>query len=186
MFYWRQMAIKLYWYLCGIVSFQFAILFFKKLGYLPLWTLIEYMQLCAFIPLYNFKMIPYLYDAFKPFLVSHLVLTNETFVLKEMQDEFFNINYDYYWLNIAKLGQALALIVVLFFMIILLNVIVAVLYLVSPKKSKFGIWIGQQLSQFKYNAYIRYYMLCYFDLTFFSTMKIVEGNDSTEIRRIAT
>jgi len=29
-------------------------------------------------------------------------------------------------------------------------------------------------------------MLCYFDLTFFSTMKLVEGNDSTQQRKIAT
>mmetsp|Transcript_12360 Transcript_12360/g.19211 ORF Transcript_12360/g.19211 Transcript_12360/m.19211 type:complete len:110 (-) Transcript_12360:1028-1357(-) len=29
-------------------------------------------------------------------------------------------------------------------------------------------------------------MLAYFDLTFFSIMKIVEGNDSTQMRKIAT
>lgn len=54
------------------------------MGFLPVWTLIEYMQLVSFIPLYNFRLIPYLYDAFKPFLVSHLVLTNETFILQDM------------------------------------------------------------------------------------------------------
>ena len=179
MYYWRQLAIKMYWYLCFIVGFQFALLFFLNLGFLPIWTLIEYMQLCAFIPLYNFRMIPYLYDAFKPFLVSHLVLTNETFILQEMQDDYFNINYDYYWLNVAKLGQALALIAFVFFFIMFLNGIVFLVYLGTPKESKMGKWIGNQLAQFKFNAYIRYYMLCYFDLTFFSVMKLVEGNDST-------
>jgi hypothetical protein len=104
MYYWRQLAIKMYYYLCGIVVFQFFFLFALNLTLLPVWTLIEYMQLCALIPLYNFRLIPYLYDAFKPFLVSHLVLTNETLILKEMQDDYFNINYDYYWLNVAKLG----------------------------------------------------------------------------------
>jgi len=44
--------------------------------FLPLWTLIEYMQLIAFMPLYNFKLMPYLYEAFKPMLVGHLVLFN--------------------------------------------------------------------------------------------------------------
>lgn len=29
-------------------------------------------------------------------------------------------------------------------------------------------------------------MLAYFDLTFFSVMKLVEGNDSTQARKIAT
>ena len=132
----RQLSIKTYWYICGVVAFQFVMLFARNVGFLPVWTLIEYMQLVSFIPLYNFRMIPYLYDAFKPFLVSHLVLTNETFVLKEMQDDYFNINYDYYWLSIAKLGQSLALICFLFFIIIVLNILVFILYLCSPKESK--------------------------------------------------
>jgi hypothetical protein len=107
--YMRQLAIKLFYYICGILVLQFIVLAWRKVGLLPVWTMIEYMQLVAFIPLYNFTLIPYLYDAFKPFLVSHMVLTNETLVLKELEDEYFNINYDYYWLNIAKLGQALFL-----------------------------------------------------------------------------
>jgi hypothetical protein len=48
---------------------------------LPLWSIIEYMQLASFIPLYNYRLLPYLYDAFKPFLVSHLILTNDAYVL---------------------------------------------------------------------------------------------------------
>lgn len=47
---------------------------------------------------------------------------------------------------------------------------------------RLGQWAGRMLSQFKFNAYIRYYMLAYFDLTFFSVMKLVEGNDSTPAR----
>lgn len=50
------------------------------------------------------------------------------------------------------------------------------------------------LKEFKFNVYIRYYMLCFFDLTFFSIMKIIdasEGNDKEENggsaeRRMAT
>jgi len=181
----REWAEKTYWYLCFVVAGQFLMLFAARVGFLPLWTLIEYMQLCAFIPLYNFKLIPYLYDAFKPFLVSHLVLTNESHVLQEMEDDYFNINYDYYWLNIAKLGQALGLIVCLLGVIIVVNILVGLCYLVAPKKTKCGECLGYNLSQFKFNAYLRYYMLCYFDLTFFAVMKLVEGNTSTELRKMA-
>jgi len=39
--------------------------------------------------------------------------------------------------------------------------------------------------QFKFNVYIRYYMLVYFDTTFFSIMKIFEGNNSTPARKTA-
>jgi len=179
MFYWRQLSIKMYWYLCGIVAFQFLFLFVRNLGLLPMWTLIEYMQLCAFIPLYNFKMIPYLYDAFKPFLVSHLILTNDAYVLKEFENDYFNINYDYYWLNIAKLAQALALICCGFAVILLIHLVLGLIYMLTSTRSALGRSVRSTLQQFHFNIYIRYYMLCYFDLTFFSVMKIVEGNNST-------
>jgi len=104
MAYMRQLAIKTYWYLLGVIVLQFVMLSLRQVGFLPLWTLIEYMQLCAFIPLYNFKMIPYLYDTFKPFLVSHLVLTNDAYILQEMENDYFEDTYRYYWLNVAKLA----------------------------------------------------------------------------------
>lgn len=134
--YMRKFAEKTYWYLCGIVVFQYLMLAFRNIGFLPLWTLIEYMQLCAFIPLYNFRMIPYLYDAFKPFLVSHLVLTDEARLLTEFENDYFNINYDYFGLNIAKLAQALALITILGGIIIFINIVVFTLWMVTSRDSK--------------------------------------------------
>ena len=61
-----------------IIVFQFFLLLFRNLSFLPLWTLVEYMQLIAFMPLYNFKLIPYLYDPFKPILVCHIILFNDS------------------------------------------------------------------------------------------------------------
>jgi hypothetical protein len=46
--------------------------------------------------------------------------------------------------------------------------------------------LSNKLSQFKFNTYIRFFMLIYFDFTFFSIMKIIEGNNSTMMRKIAT
>jgi hypothetical protein len=63
----RNIATIIYYVMIGIILLQFFALFFRNVGFLPLWTLIEYMQLIAFMPLYNFKLIPYLYDIFKPF-----------------------------------------------------------------------------------------------------------------------
>ena len=108
----------------------------RNIGFLPLWTLIEYMQLCAFIPLYNFRMIPYLYDAFKPFLVSHLVLTDEARLLTEFENDYFNINYDYFGLNIAKLAQALALVTILGGIIIFINIVVFSAWMVTTRDTK--------------------------------------------------
>jgi len=102
-----------------------------------------------------------------------------------MEDDYFNINYDYYGLNIAKLGQALALITVLGGIIIVINILVFIAWLAIPKDSGPGRFIGATLKQFRFNAYIRFYMLTYFDLTFFAVMKYVEGNTSTDLRKYA-
>lgn len=41
--YMRALAIKLYWYICGVVFLQFIILMARNVGLLPVWTLVEYM-----------------------------------------------------------------------------------------------------------------------------------------------
>jgi len=46
-------------------------------------------------------------------------------------------------------------------------------------------WAAKKMIQFKFNAYIRYYMLVYFDTTFFSVMKIMDQNNETSARKAA-
>lgn len=103
MIFYRNLAVALYYVMIAIIVVQFFILLARNVSFLPLWTLIEYMQLIAFMPLYNFKLIPYLYDAFKPMLVGHIILFNDSMLYKEMSDDYFNINYEYYWLPVSKL-----------------------------------------------------------------------------------
>jgi hypothetical protein len=80
------------------------------------------MQLAAFIPLYNFRLIPYLYDVFKPFLISHLILTNDVYFMEDMAYEYPNINYDYFGVSIGKMGQGLALMACLFAILVGINI----------------------------------------------------------------
>lgn len=127
MTFYRNTAVALYYVMIAIIILQFFILFFRNVGFLPLWTLLEYMQLIAFMPLYNFKLIPYLYDAFKPFLISHLILFNDVVLYEELSDDYFNINYEYYWLPISKLIQSLLNIVILLIIVALVNVTMFIL-----------------------------------------------------------
>lgn len=155
------------------------------MSFLPLWTLIEYMQLVAFMPLYNFKLIPYLYDAFKPFLISHMILFESFSLYKEFSLDFFNINYLNYNLSINKLLQSLINITLLFIVVVLVHVILLILSVVMRGNGKSGAWVDRKLRQFRFNVYIRFYMLAFFDLTFFSAMKIWEGDNSSGMRKIA-
>jgi hypothetical protein len=51
------------------------------------------------------------------------------------------------------------------------------------KTGKLADWSTRVLQKYKANAYIRAYMFCYFDATFFSLMKIMEDNNSTGLRK---
>lgn len=53
------------------------------------------------------------------------------------------------------------------------------------RQGRMGIFIQSRLGQFKLNAYIRLYMLAYFDITFFALMKILDGNNSSAVRKAA-
>lgn len=181
----RNFAVALYYIMIAIILVQFFVLLFRNVTFLPLWTLIEYMQLIAFMPLYNFKLIPYLYDIFKPMLVGHIILFNDSLAYKEMSDDYFNINYEYYWLPISKLIQSLMNILILFGIMVFANIVLFIMSY-ACKTGRVAEFVKRNLAHFKFNAYIRFYMLAYFDFTFFSIMKMLDGNNSTSTRKVAT
>ena len=137
------------------------------------------------MPIYNFKLIPYLYDTFKPFLVSHLILFNDSIFYKDLNSEFFNTNYLYYDLPIGKLIQSLMNLLILLVLVVLINITVLLLSLCFKGNTRFGNFISSRLSQFKFNVYIRFFMLIYFDFTFFSVMKIQDKNNNSSVRKVA-
>ncbi|CDW72642.1 UNKNOWN [Stylonychia lemnae] len=180
----RSTSLALYYIMIAIIAIQFFLLLFKNVGFLPLWTLIEYMQLIAFMPIYNFKLIPYLYDLFKPFLISHLILFDNSKIYEELNNDYFNINYEYYDLPVSKLIQSLTNICILVMILVAANIVIFAMSK-SLKASSYGIFLLSRLSQFRYNTYLRLFMLAYFDLTFFSLMKIIEVNNTTTMRQVA-
>jgi len=151
---------------------------------LTVWVLIEYMQLVAFMPIYNFRLIPYLYDAFKPCLISHMIIFDETPLFSEFDDDYFNKNYEYYWLSVGRLSQSFMAIIIFGIMVLSANLIVFIMSRAAFNE-RLKDWANRKLTQFKFNVYIRYYMLIYFDATFFSVMKIIEANNSTTLRKMA-
>jgi len=91
------------------------------------------------MPIYNFRLIPYLYDAFKPALVSHLIVFDETPMLPLLDKEFFNKNYGYYKLSVGRLLQSAVGIVAVFLLVIIANVVVFLLSKLLKEKT-IGIW----------------------------------------------
>lgn len=181
----RSIAKNMYWGMIGLIASQFIMLMLRRVGLLPVWILIEYLQLIAFMPIYNFRLIPYLYDAFKPALVSHMILFDRTPLYDDLDNDYFNTNYEFYWLSVGKLFQAFFWGGVILVIILILNLIVFIFTKCNIQNAKCKAWFQKKLIQFKFNLYIRYYMLIYFDSTFFSVMKILEGNNTTTTRKLA-
>lgn len=169
----RAVAANMYWGLIVLIMIQFVILAWRGVGLLPVWILLEYLQLVAFMPIYNFTLIPYLYDAFKPALVSHIIIFDKTPFLPDLDKQYFNPNYEHYKLSVGRLAQACVGVVIVFVAVIMSNLVV---FLMTKccKNNRIADWANKSLIQFKANLYIRAYMFAYFDLTFFSLMKIME------------
>lgn len=181
----RKIAKNMYWVLVAIILVQFALLTLRRVGLLPVWVFVEYLQLVGFMPIYNFRLIPYLYDAFKPSLVSHMIIFDETPFLPELDQEYFNTNYKNYWLSIGRLSQSFFFCIVFLVMILLANLIVFIIFKTTTPNQSLNNWAKKKLIQFRFNVYIRFYMLAYFDTTFFSIMKIMDENNSTTARKAA-
>jgi len=154
-------------------------------GLQPVWVLLEYLQLVSFMPIYNFRFIPYLYDAFKPALISHMIIFDETPFYDALDDDYFNKNYRNYWLSVGRLNQAFVFYGLFLIVILILNVVVWAIYRMPLGTVRSKQWIKRKYIQFNYNVYIRYYMLVYFDMTFFAVMKIFEGKNESNARKTA-
>jgi hypothetical protein len=123
----RHIAANMYYVLIALIVIQFIVLAVRGVGLLPVWILIEYLQLVAFMPLYNFTLIPYLYDAFKPALVTHLIIFDETPMLPILDTQFFNKNYGYYKLSTGRLMQSVVGIGLVFALVVIANLVVFIL-----------------------------------------------------------
>ena len=84
------------------------------------------------IPLNNFRIIPFVYDIFKPFYVTHFGFTDKNIFFPDINDNYYNINYDYLRLSISKISHTLLFIVFGFALIISTNILVAIAYYLCP------------------------------------------------------
>ena len=126
----------MYWLLGGFFFCQTIIVFRSRITTLPLWTFLEFMQLYSYLPLLHFNLLPYIYDIFKPFLTSHLILTDDALMMQDYTDRFFSDKYREYTLTIADMGQSLALYFVLFVLIVVANIVTAAVYAALGEGSK--------------------------------------------------
>lgn len=167
-----------------LVIVMYLALTIRQVGLLPFWTMVEYMQLISFIPLYNFRLIPYIYDAFKPFLISHLILTDDYPFFRELKGEYFNRLYRFFDLDLQKMLQS----IINFFIIALIMVVLHAVFWILQKNTRFmkpsiEEFVVRAYKNFKWNVYIKIYMLAYANMMFFSVQVMVKGDTSTPLKK---
>lgn len=99
---------------------------YKNVGLLTFWTLFEYAQLVAFLPLQTARCVPYVYEAFRPFLVSHMIFDWPGLRQVDVAvDSFYSLSFQAY--NITKnrlLNESALVWLSLFLVIIVCDVLV--------------------------------------------------------------
>lgn len=60
--------------LLALTAIQIVLLLYKNVGLVSFWVLVDYAQLIAYLPLMTSRCVPFVYQAFRPFLVSHFIL----------------------------------------------------------------------------------------------------------------
>lgn len=98
------------------------------------------------MPIYNFRLIPYLYDAFKPSLVAHAIIFDDTPFLEDMDNDYFNQNYENYWLSVGKLFQSFFFVCVLLVIILIANLVVFLIHKVSCCSPTINQWASKKLT----------------------------------------
>lgn len=142
---YRRIAENMYWVLIGLIVVQFLLLLWRGVGLQPVWVLLEYMQLVSFMPIYNFRFIPYLYDAFKPFLVSHMIIFDETPLYPDLDEDYFNKNYKNYWLSVGRLLQAFFFYCVFLIIIVICNIICFAFYKINIGTQRSKAWVKRRM-----------------------------------------
>ena len=114
-----------------------------------------------------------------------MIIFDHTPIYGGLDDDYLNLNYQNYWLSVGRLMQAFFFYCCFLVIIIIANIVIFVLYKLNVGTQRMKDYYKRSIIQFKYNIYIRFYMLIYFDTTFFAVMKIIEGNNSTTARKAA-
>lgn len=85
----------------GFVVIQILLLLYKNVGLLTFWVLFDYAQLIAYLPLMTSRCVPFVYDAFRPFLVSHFIFEypGNPGLENLVHDDFMNLSFRAYHLK---------------------------------------------------------------------------------------
>ena len=114
---------------CFIIA-QIVTLIYKNVGLLTFWILIDYMQLISFLPLQQARCIPWVYEIFRPMLLSHFILAlpgSSDMENKSDDREFDNLSFKAYDVDKDNIfWQSLLCWSVLFAIIIVTHIIVKI------------------------------------------------------------
>lgn len=159
-------------------------------GLIGFWIFVEYAQLIAYLPLLSVRMVPMLYEGFKPFLTTHLIWPRGSQFLGVENDaiSFYSKNYFFYGVSGQKLSISISLIAGGFFILGCAHLIFFLChkYKCCCKSRKSVANLELILQHFKWNVYIRWFMLGYLDMVFIASARIFDSDQETTLQLVGT
>ena len=109
-----------------------CLLVYSAVGMMFFWTLFEYGQLVAVMPLMTSRFMPWTYEAFKPFFVTHLIF-GYTSAWNENSDpdDFYNMHFRACGITVNSLVYNTALLWFLVLIVLIICDIASHLWYVS-------------------------------------------------------
>lgn len=82
----------------SLVFFQVLLLLYKNVGLLTFWIFFDYAQLIAYLPLTSSRCPPWVYEAFRPFLATHMLFKypGDPGLENLVHDEYLNLSFRAY------------------------------------------------------------------------------------------
>lgn len=94
----KKISIVLFWLLIGIIIIQWLVLTIRNVSGVGFFAFFEYAQLVSYMPLLSARYSPHLYEYFKTFLWSNLVLDRKKFYF-DPEATYMSDNAKFYGLS---------------------------------------------------------------------------------------
>jgi len=128
----------------------------------------------SYLPLLSARYLPYLYEQFKVFLVSHLIATaGQKF---DIEESYFSKSYFYYGLTDSRMYLCLINYTILLVIIVILNILVHIAHKKKWGNEKVQRKMDQLTHQFRYNIYLRLFNLSFLDMAFLSAVRVFNSD----------
>lgn len=170
----KNMTVASWYTFYGVLALmvgQVILLALRNVSLFSFWKFIDYAQLVAYLPLFSSRYIPYIYESYKTFMMTHLVFTRTT-LKPETGETYMSPSYQFYGFNDDHLMWVMIAYGIVFVLILIVHAALAIYS--KAQEEDMAPWAQTAYKQFYWTVYIRFFFVGYLDFVFLSLVRIVD------------